>query len=68
MIGYYVPVTCPACGGDLDHVADGKPNRLGTEVAAHAVCTNRKCRRGWIVHVWLALAEPSRGITGSTAA
>lgn len=42
--GYLVPFTCPNCGGNVTHVADGRPV-AGTEAAAVCQCT--VCQRRW---------------------
>lgn len=42
--GYWFAVTCPVCGGPVDHVADGRPI-AGTE--ASAVCRCARCDRHW---------------------
>ena len=44
--GYFFTVTCPQCGGPVDHVADGRPI-AGTE--ASAVCRCARCDRHWHV-------------------
>lgn len=42
--GYWFTLTCPVCGGPVDHVADGRPI-AGTE--ASAVCRYTSCRHHW---------------------
>lgn len=42
MTGYRFDLACPSCGGELAHLADGKPV-AGTWVTAAAKCT--VCRR-----------------------
>ena len=44
--GYWFAFTCPHCGGEVDHVADGRPI-AGTE--ASAVCRCARCDRHWHV-------------------
>lgn len=59
MIGYVVPVTCPACGGAVAPLAQGVPV-AGTEVSAMAACTG--CHREWHVQVHLRPA-PATPVT-----
>jgi len=47
LTGWYVEASCPRCGADLAHVADGRPS--GTDSRAVARCTG--CGREWAVGV-----------------
>lgn len=47
MNGYTFTATCPVCGDELDHQADGRPTTVRT--SALAVCTI--CRRQWQITV-----------------
>lgn len=54
--GYFFTVTCPQCGGEVDHVTSGVVYELrGTR----AVSFCRNCRRRWIVAATFTAASPS---------
>lgn len=57
MNGYLLPITCPACGHDVEPVAGGKPAL--TEVRASCRCSNPGCHRAYLVTVLLR-ATPSQ--------
>lgn len=57
MTGYQLHVTCPRCGGLLDHLHDRVHDR--TEAVAVAQCA--ACRRTWTLAVQLReVVEPER--------
>jgi hypothetical protein len=45
--GYTFAVTCPRCGGPLEHCATGRP----TIGASRAVADCDRCRRAWVIAV-----------------
>lgn len=55
--GYWFTLTCPVCGGPVDHVADGRPI-AGTE--ASAVCRCTSCRHHWHLLVTARPRDPTR--------
>lgn len=58
MSDYLVVLTCPACGHNLDHRADGRPQSGGCELHVVARCTG--CADEWVVQVRLAAVHPNR--------
>lgn len=50
MGGYLLPVSCPSCGGTVEHVTSGRPVAR-TECSALGRCV--ACGRGWQVIVHL---------------
>ena len=57
MIGYHFDLSCPRCGSEMEHVADGRPQG-STTTQAHCRC--RSCGATWLVRVdMLATYLPS---------
>ncbi len=54
--GYRFALTCPQCGGEVDHVTSGVVYEL-RDTRAVSFCAH--CRRRWIVAVTLTAASPT---------
>lgn len=46
---YSFTVTCPRCGGTVDHVTSGRSTEGGTR--ANAVCKCVECKWSWLLTV-----------------
>jgi hypothetical protein len=56
MTAYQVDVTCPRCGGDVDHVTANRPHPTLT-LTARTVCRCPDCRVEWLLVLELSEAD-----------
>ena len=42
-MNYLLELSCPRCGGELSHLADGKPSERGTRLSVIARCGVQGC-------------------------
>ena len=58
MRGYLLPLCCPQCAGEVDHVTSS--NACGGD--ARVVCKCSRCSREWLVTVYLRAAPVPESI------
>lgn len=47
MSGYVFGVTCPRCGGELEHEVASVPHDSGMRATAIVYCVEVRCHRRW---------------------